>query len=147
MDMKLSEFLINSQYSSWVTFLSVVVFTVGAFAYIAEKLSQDNMSRTIQDIWTFMRPVIDDLRDLYHIKLRAQSRCQQIFAKWFEITTYCVFAAAMYLYFFCILVLIFLSNISGMKLIYSMLFSLSLFVVADVCRRYAHRVRTKLVGT
>lgn len=143
MDMKLAEILMNSSYASWVMFLSVVVFTVGAFAYIAEKLSQDHTRRAMKGIWMFMRPAIDDLRDLYRVEPRAQPSRSHRFTKWFEITIYCVFAAVMYLYFIGVLTLVFSSGISGMKLIYGMSFSFSLFAIADVYRRYAHRTRTK----
>lgn len=144
MDMKLADFLINSPYASWVMFLSVVVFTVGAFAYIAEKLAQDHTRRAMQNIWMFLRPAVDDLRDLYRIEPREGSGRSHDLTKWFEITTYCVFAAVIYLYFAGMLVLIFSSDIGGMKLIYGMLFSFSLFAIADVYRRYARRARAEL---
>lgn len=145
MDMKLADFLMNSPYASWVMFLSAVVFTVGAFAYIAEKLSQDHTRRAMQNIWMFLRPAINDLRDLYRVEPRAQSGRSRDLTKWLEITIYCVFAAVIYLYFVVMLLLIFSSDIGGMKLIYGMLFSFSLFAIADVYRRYAHRVRAELV--
>ena len=146
MDLKLAEFLMNSPFSWWVSLVSTMVLTVGAFSYISEKLFQDHNQRAIHNIIIFIKKIFGEFVKANRVDGQEPSPKAQRVMKWFEIGIYCLFSAWFYLYGFLILALVYLSQQDNVKLTLATLFVVGLISLGNMYRVFARRARLEILA-
>lgn len=144
MDLKLAEFLMDSPFSWWVSLVSAMVLTVGAFSYISEKLFQEHNRRAIRNISGFIKRCFDELIKANRVDDQEPSPRNLKLIKWFEIGLYCLFSAWFYLYGITVLALIYMSQTDNLKLTLATLFVAVLIILANMYRVMARRARHEM---